>query len=170
MVFLDTEFHQSARGLWLLSVGMVGPTSEFYAELDAPGLFLIPGLAKNDFVQGEVLSQFGLISGAQVSQLEMSNRAVRWLNDQGADDVLEIVYDFSADFSLLENLLNLACVKVNARLEAVHVGYLLEDPDGTAAAQAAWFSMMGRAGVGRHHALGDAVALRARFEAVHMRP
>ena len=49
----------------------------------------------------------------------------------------------------------------------VHVGYLLDDPLGEEAAVASWSATDKLRGLQRHHALADAWALKARFEAVH---
>jgi len=53
------------------------------------------------------------------------------------------------------------------QLEPVHVGYLLAEPDGVGAALISWVNSKASRGIQRHHALADAIALRARFLAVH---
>ena len=166
MLFLDTEFFESRRGPRLLSIGIVSPASEFYAELDESSLARMAGIRKNRFLQRTVLSQFRRIADAQTTLVEMAHKTALWLRVQGSES-FQVAYDYSMDFKLLADLLMLADPAVLAKLQPIHVGYLLEDPDGIAAADAAWSTAESLHGLTRHHALADAFALRARFEAVH---
>lgn len=167
MVFLDTEFCETKRGTCLLSIGIVGSSDEFYAELDAPTVArTLCGAGKQRFVREVVLSQFGRSPGTQYSLVGIALQTARWLRSHG-DDVIEVAYDYSGDFSLLERLLAVSDPPLLAKLIAVHVGYLLEDPTGEDAAISSWRMTDKARGLQRHHALADALALKARFEAVH---
>jgi len=166
MLFLDTEFIESRYGPRLLSIGIVSPAGEFYAELDESSLAGLAGIRKNQFLQRTVLSQFRRIADAQTTLVEMAHKTAHWLRVQESES-LQVAYDYSIDFQLLEDLLKLTDASVLAKLQPIHVGYLLEDPDGIAAADAAWSNAERLHGLTKHHALADAFALRARFEAVH---
>lgn len=166
MLFLDTEFCESSRGPTRLSLGMVSNDQEFYAELSVEELTRIPRRRLTDFLQMEVLSQFGCLPASAVSTQVMASKAVAWLNGLDISKV-EVAYDFSVDFTLPEQLLALAPKPLNTTLVPTHVGYLLEDPDGLEAASACWDGLAATRGIRRHHALADALALRARFVAVH---
>ncbi len=96
----------------------------------------------------------------------MAQAAIRWLASQDGG-ALEVAYDYSMDFSLLERLLTGLDKTALSRLVPVHVGYLLDDPLGLEAAVTSWSATEKLRGLRRHHALADAWALKARFEAVH---
>lgn len=166
VLFLDTEFCESTRGSMLLSIGMVSGDREFYAELAPEVLTRVPRRRLTDFLQMEVLSQFGCVPTAAFSTKAMASDAVLWLNGLGTAKV-EVAYDYSVDFTLLEQLLELAPEPLTTSLVPTHVGYLLEDPDGLQAASNCWDALAATRGIRRHHALADALALRARFVAVH---
>lgn len=167
MLFLDTEFRASAGSAELLSIGLAGDSGEFYAELNDQGVAsVLRGRRRNRFLQQKVLPQFGRVPGARYTQDGMAQEAARWL--QSLDDgAIEVVYDYSMDFTLLEGLLAIESGPLLSRLVPVHVGYLLDDPEGEAAAKASWSATEKQRGLQRHHALADAWALKARFEAVH---
>lgn len=168
MVFLDTEFCETKRGTCLLSIGIVGSSDEFYAELDAPTVAkALRGIGRCRFVRDVVLGQFGRVAGTQHSIEGIAHRAARWLRSCG-DEMMEVAYDYSVDFSLLERLLAVSNAPLLAQLIPVHVGYLLEDATGEAAAIASWRMTAEARGLQRHHALADALALKARFGAVHV--
>ncbi|MBB3182274.1 hypothetical protein [Variovorax sp. Sphag1AA] len=149
-----------------MSIGLVAPNDEFYAELDRPSLARLAGIRRNRFLQATVLPQFGRVAHAEARLHDMAHMTASWLRAQ-EPEALPIAYDYSIDYELLEELLQLVDPGLVPQLEPVHVGYLLEDPDGIAAAEAAWIATEARYGLGRHHALADALALMARFEAVH---
>lgn len=167
MLFLDTEFCASKRGAELLSIGIVGTDTEFYAELDAASMSRLARRVKmSRFLGQTVLPQFGHLTGVQHSLEEIAFATASWLRSRSGD-AIEVVYDYSEDFTLLERLLEISDPPLLTRLVPVHVGYLLEDPSGEAAAMASWLATGRDRGLHRHHALSDALALRARFEAVH---
>ena len=59
------------------------------------------------------------------------------------------------------------CCRLNEQVVAVQLGYLLGDNEAEQAAQNCWLGLSAQRGLRRHHALADALALRARFERVH---
>lgn len=163
-VFLDTEFVDEPKSLLLLSIAMVGEAEQFYGERDLVASPL-PHKAGR-FIQNEVLPQLDQGVGIKGSVFDVARGMAAWLNDLGADRI-EVHYDFSADYTLLEGLLALVPGKLRVTVEAVHIGYLLEDASGEEAAQRCWQEVEASRGLRRHHALADAMALEARFGAVH---
>src|SRR6218665_788991 len=170
MLFLDTEFRCAADDGELLSIGIVGDSCEFYAELDEDGVAsVLRGHRRNRFLQQAVLPQFGRVPGARHTLDGMAQAAARWLASRDGD-ALKVAYDYSMDFSLLERLLANSYGSVLARLVPVHVGYLLDDPLGKEAAVASWSATRSATdklrGLRRHHAscrcLGVEGALRGR--------
>src|SRR6218665_3988685 len=166
MLFLDTEFLCAADDGELLSIGIVGDSCEFYAELDEDGVAsVLRGHRRNRFLQQAVLPQFGRVLGARHTLDGMAQAAARWLASRDGD-ALKVAYDYSMDFSLLERLLANSYGSVLARLVPVHVGYLLDDPLGKEAAVASWSATDKLRGLRRHHAscryLGVEGALRGR--------
>jgi len=166
MLFLDTEFRCAADDGELLSIGIVGDSCEFYAELDEDGVAsVLRGHRRNRFLQQAVLPQFGRVPGARHTLDGMAQAAARWLASRDGD-ALKVAYDYSMDFSLLERLLANSYGSVLARLVPVHVGYLLDDPLGKEAAVASWSATDKLRGLRRHHAscrcLGVEGALRGR--------
>lgn len=174
LLFLDAEFHRQPGGqLDLISLalaGEVGDSLDWYAESTPDELRTLPGIEGNAFVQAEVLPQLGRVPGRALPRLDMAADLAAWLDALGKPPrQIHIQYDYSADYELLEQLLASAPALPRCELLPVHVGYLLEDPDGEAAAQASWrVSALSRK-LSRHHALADALALKSRFEAVHGR-
>lgn len=167
MLFLDTEFRKAADDGELLSIAFVGDCCEFYAELDEHGVAsVLRGHQRNHFLQQAVLSQFGRVPGARHTLDGMAQAAARWLASRDGD-ALEMAYDYSMDFSLLKRLLARSYGPALPRLVPVHVSYLLDDPLGEEAAVVSWSATDKLRGLRRHHALADARALKARFEAMH---
>jgi hypothetical protein len=169
-VFIDTEFINGESGPHFISAGLLTADGrELYSERSADEAEALLRQHPNAFVEAHVLPQLGRIQGAPWA--ELPDRFSDWLAGL-AIEMVDVIYDFSADFSLVEQLLASLDVAQAVRVEPTHVGYLLSDEDGTAAAAACWQAMESVRGIARHHALADAYALRARFEAVHrpMRP
>lgn len=165
-IFVDTEFLPQPTGkATLLSIGLTGPNSEeFYAEHDVE---VDPGA--HTFVAAQVLPQLGRGLGLRASLPEIGAALASWL-DQFEDDRIEVCYDYGYDCQALEELLHLAPSERSIRFEPVHVGYLLEDADGIEAADLCLQRVELERELRRHHALADAAALRARFQAVHGAP
>lgn len=162
-VFLDTEFSTNLSGeVQLLSLGMcTSEGHEFYAEValpDAP-------IAAGQFLEEHVFPQLGRGLGFSGPLIEVGRAMARWLSALGPK--LNICYDFSLDYQFVERLVEMVPGELTSNLEPTHIGYLLEDDDGIRAADASWAGTEAQRGLRRHHALADAIALRARFLAVH---
>ncbi len=166
--FLDTEFVQGSDGPQFISAAFITDDGRsLYSEATVAEAEAILLRHPSDFVRAEVLPQFGRVRG--VPWCDLPERLSDWLGSLGVE-TLEVVYDYSADYTLVEQLVARLKVPPVVRLEAIHVGYLLEDQAGCKAAESSWTALEAVVGVGRHHALSDAFALRARFEAVHYVP
>lgn len=164
-VFIDTEFIDGESGPHFISAGLLTADSrELYSERSAGEAEALLRQHPNAFVEAHVLPQLGRIKG--VPWAEFPDRLSDWLTGLAVEKV-DIVYDFSADFLLVEQLLGSLNVAPAVRVEPAHVGYLLSDEDGSAAAAACWQALESIRGIARHHALADAFALRARFMTVH---
>nr|WP_145546445.1 hypothetical protein [Variovorax boronicumulans] len=162
-LFVDTEFLPQPDGREeLLSIGLCGPGSQtFYAERD-----IEVDYGSNDFVATEVLPQLGRGCGLRGTALEVATALVAWLRQFDGESI-ELCYDFHVDRVMFEQLLQLATTSRPIEFEPTHVAYLLEDHDGCLAAERCWRELEAAHGVRRHHALADALSLRARFNAVH---
>lgn len=166
-LFLDAEFVDRKDEVLLLSIGLAGDDGEFYAE--QPRDALGSNFTAGKFIDAEVLPQLGRGVGLSGSPCDIAKGLVAWLNNFDADRI-DIHYDFNLDFTLLENLVMLVPGQLVPQLEPVHVAYLLDDPVGIDAALISWVNSKASRGIQRHHALADAIALRARFLAVHEGP
>ena len=163
--YLDTEFMEHDGEVSFISVGLVADTGkEFYAEMPTVEVEKLLAKHPSDFVRREVLSQFGLVPGVPWS--EVPERFASWVDGLGAITI-EVIYDYSADYLLVEQALARLTRLPSVQLVPVHVGYLLADEDGQKAASTCWDAVASFKGVHRHHALADSYALRARVEAVH---
>lgn len=163
--FLDTEFTANDAEVTFVSVGLVTDSGEeFYAEMPTAEVETLLTKHPGDFVRREVLPQFGVVPG--VPWHELPERFASWVAGLGATTI-EVIYDFSADYLLVEQTLARLAKRPSATLVPIHVGYLLEDQDGEKAASLCWDAVASFKGIQRHHALADCYALRARFEAVH---
>lgn len=164
-IFLDTEFVQTADGPKFVSAAFVTDRGhQLYSELEPSAALALLARHPNQFVRDRVLPQLGIIKGAPWSELPA--RFSAWLEDLGAREA-DVIYDFNVDYELVERLLDSLPSPPPVLLHATHVGYLADDVDGKIAAATCWAAVETAKCVGRHHALADALALRARFEAVH---
>jgi hypothetical protein len=164
--FLDTEFLEHPDGPILLSIGVVCGGAEFYAELHGAAIAELPRQDIDEFVQREVLGQFGRIAAAGASELEMAQRLSMWIDSLDVD-ALEVLYNFNVDFLMIERLIALMGQPPRCKLVPAHVGYLIGDADAEAAAALCWHQLVSARGLRQHHALADALALRAGVAAVH---
>ena len=177
LVFLDTEFtnfHQPN----LLSLGMVSLVGdEFYAELNIETLEgRLQLVGATDFVRGpDVLGQWGKVPEATGTPWEMGERAGRWLLGQaelhqasGAAHALEICADYGGDFELLKSTLREANFwdRVRHRVRFQDIAALLAHALPDLAAQDYLAQLRASRGIGQHHALADALAMRAGYLAV----
>ncbi|MBW8843593.1 MAG: hypothetical protein JF607_01290 [Burkholderiales bacterium] len=165
LVCLDTEFLQTPSGPCFLSAAFLGQDdSELYGERTREEVEALLQLHPNDFVSEQVLPQLGLEPAVPWEGL--AAQLVEWLDGLGAADV-EMIYDYSGDYLLVEQLLAAAPRPPRARLHPTNVSYLLSDEDGLRAADSAWEMLESARGIKRHHALADAYSLRLRFAIVH---
>jgi hypothetical protein len=174
IVFLDTEFTDLLRPQ-LLSLGLVSMDGrELYAELD---LATETGKARvkssTDFVRyGDVLTQWGLVSGATGTEWEMGRRAGEWLLGLAAHDTskVEVAFDSSTDYELLEAAIRESGLwdQVREVVLPVNVNSITGTITGELAAEECFRELgkRGSRGLKRHHALADAMALRAAYMSV----
>lgn len=164
-IFIDTEFVDTADGPRFISAAFLsGRGHELYSELAISDAETLLSQYPNDFVSKNVLPQLGRRPGVPWSDLPA--RFGDWLVGLGVQ-VVEVIYDFSGDYLLIEQLIGQLNPAPPVLLVPSHVGYLLGDVDGQIAASATWLAIESTLGLARHHALADAIALRSRFEAVH---
>ena len=174
LIFLDTEF-TSLLCPQLLSVGMVTlDEREFYAEIDLnTDLGKHRVNASSDFVRnGGVLGQWGLVPNTTGTEWEIGRRAGEWLLELAleAGKKLEIAFDYSDDYDLLEAAIRHSGLWDRVRLVTVpvNVNALTGCIAGGLAAEARLRELAEHDGrdLKRHHALADAMALRAAYLAV----
>lgn len=164
-VFLDTEFLTGTDGpLFLSAAFLTCHGIELYAERPKEEVEALLQHHPNDFVREQVLSQFDRHESVQWAALP--TELAKWLDRLGVEDV-DMIYDYSNDYLLVEQLLAAHGAPLSTRLHPTHVGYLLDDADGNRAAESAWQALEFAKGLKRHHALADCYALRLRFDTVH---
>lgn len=168
IVFLDTEFTDLLRPQ-LLSLGLVALDGrEFYAELDLTtdsGVALTK--ASTDFVRnGGVLGQWGKVPVATGTPWELGRRAGEWLLELAAESggKVEVAFDYTADFELLELAIRDSGLwdQVREAVVPIDVDPLTGTITGELAAEECYRGLAHR-GLYRHHALADALALRAAY-------
>lgn len=164
-IFIDTEFTRAPEGITFLSLGIVSDAGHrLYSERPVAEVEALLARQDNDFVRTHVLPQFNRLEG--VPWHELPARFATWLDQLGPGQV-DVIYDYSGDYALIEHLLMRMDKPPRTQLVPTIVGYLLHDPAGQNAAEGCWQALNATMGVGQHHAFADAVALRSRFEAVH---
>jgi hypothetical protein len=161
-VFIDAEF-TSLNASDLLSIGLVADDGrECYVELVADGRHV------NDFVRRRVLPQLGLMPARADNRQELGRLVGEWLLGLGQSSI-DVVYDYHADFEWLEDALRSAGLW--ARLSSVllphKVAYLVRQPHSDEAMDSSWNASARANGIARHHALADARALRAGYQAIY---
>lgn len=168
IIFLDTEFTNLMLPA-LLSVGLATLDGrEFYAELDLTtdaGKASIK--AASDFVRnGDVLNQWGCVPGSRMTEWEIGRRTGKWLLEIAAEagSKVEIAFDYSADYELMEKAIRNAGLwdQVREVVIPVNVYSITGTITGELAAEEC-FRELGIRGLRRHHALADALALRAAY-------
>ena len=172
LVFLDTEFTDLDEPN-LLSIGMVSDAGdELYVELelgtdDARDRMRVV----SDFVRtGPVLTQWGLVPGAALPHKAMGRRAGEWIVGIAArvgGDV-EVLSDCLLDFQLLEGALRHGGMLDEVHLIVRHdaIEYVMQRPRGQAAFVIELERVGRERGLQQHHALADALALKAAYVAV----
>jgi hypothetical protein len=171
MVFLDTEFTDVIEPE-LLSIGAVSIDGrEHYVELDlSTDIGKTRLKASSEFVRYDgVLDMWGLVPGASASYEEIGRRTGEWLLQFASESGGRVViaYDYSMDYELMESAIR-DCGqwdRVRQVVSPVNIGDLTGTPDGENAADEC-FQLMHKRGLARHHALADAMALRAAYIAV----
>lgn len=164
-LYLDTEYTSHEQPM-LLAMGLVSDGGEeFYAEL-SPGQVAFEARRPlcNAFVQSHVLPQLGK-GPSFANEDEMADALARWLGQWPCDAPVFVSYDWSTDFHLLEQLLLRLPqgASLLARLEPVNLSILNTEPSAEAAKALSWQQSLQAEGVGAHHALADARALRAAY-------
>lgn len=162
-VFLDTEFlPDGARPPVLLSIGLCTLSgAEFYGEL-AHGAGID---SSDDFLRTQVLPQLGKTAAAE-DLAALGEGVGAWLDGLGQTEI-HVCYDYHADYDLLEEMLRASRHELSVTLIPTHVGYLNEDIAGELAARQCFAELERDRGLKRHHALADALALQAKFVAIH---
>ncbi|MEL4177972.1 hypothetical protein [Roseateles sp. PN1] len=172
MVFLDTEF-TDLRSPALLSFSMVSLSgSEIYAELDLVGDSIGQQRLQvsSDFVRATVIPQFDRMPNSKCQAGDLGIRAGTWLMTRAADAGKRIIvaYDYDDDFALLRDAMMAASVwdRVQTLLLPTNIDNITGRIEGGLAAEASWLESSLYRGLERHHALADALALRAAWLAV----
>ncbi|MBB2487006.1 hypothetical protein H5407_17390 [Mitsuaria sp. WAJ17] len=171
IVFLDTEFTDLLRPE-LLSMGLVSLDGrEHYVELNLSSeVGIARRRAASKFVLFEgVLDQWDKVANAASTEWEMGRRTGEWLlsMSEEASARVEVAFDYPADFELLALSVRNAGLweQVRESVLPVNIGALSGSPTGEIAAEECFRDLRKR-GLGRHHALADALALRAAYQAV----
>ncbi|MCK9687326.1 hypothetical protein [Scleromatobacter humisilvae] len=172
-VFLDTEFTSLERPQ-LLSIGMVSDVGlECYIELDLESATGQKQIAvATPFVLVSVLGQWSRARIERNVTEHLGFAAAMWLERMAEhfDADIELVYADKVDADLLEESLKSAgprWSRIAPRLQWFIVSYLHGEQVVSDAMNASWASSLEQQGIGRHHALADARALRAGFESMH---
>lgn len=171
IVFLDAEFTDLLQPQ-LLSLGLVALDGrEFYAELNLTSeIGQLRVKAASDFVRnGGVIDQWGLVPGAAGTEWEIRRRTGEWIIGLVAESEVqvEVAFDYSTDYNLLEYAVRDSGLwdRVWEVVIPVNVNSITGTITGELAAEACFRELCkhGGRGLKRHHALADALALRAAY-------
>lgn len=173
IVFLDTEFTDLLNPE-LLSLGLVTLDGrEHYAELD---LTTDTGKARvkasSAFVQSGIFEMWGYVPGATGTEWEMGRRTAEWLLGLAAESEtkVEVAFDYGMDYELMEYAIRDCGLwdQVREVVLPVNVNPITGSITGELAAEECFRELgkLGGRGLKRHHALADALALRAAYMAV----
>lgn len=170
IAFLDCEFTDLLHPE-LLSLGLVSlDGAEHYAELDlTTDIGQARKTASSDFVRyGGVLDMWGRVPGAAGTEWEMGRRTGEWLLELAGESGtrVEVAFDYSMDFELMEYVIRDSGLwdRVREVVRPINVDRLTGTIAGELAAEES-YRETSRRGLGRHHALGDALALRRAYVA-----
>ena len=180
IIFLDTEFTSFHRP-YLLSLGMVNlkGTREFYAELDLQteaGLYALR--QASEFVRGpDVVGQWGRVPGANMDLYKMCKLTANWLsrelalaNEDSGDtrNTLALCSDYDVDFKLLVELLRLDrswdVLRNRIRYQGIYT--IMSHAKADQGEEKCFEELAKTRGLRQHHALADALAMRAGFMAM----
>jgi Protein of unknown function (DUF2384) len=169
--FLDCEFTNFDAPA-LLSLALVDLSgNEHYVELDLDsdvGRERVK--ASSDFVrEGGVLDQWGRVEGAKSLPWTMGRRTGEWLLGL-ADHTrtrVDVCFDYPTDWALLEGAIRESGLwhRVEGVVNPVDVAMLTGNIESELAAEACFESLRAR-DLRRHHALADALALRASYKSI----
>jgi hypothetical protein len=171
IAFLDTEFTDLIHPK-LLSIGAATLDGrEHYVELDmATEIGQARLKASSDFVRYDgILDMWGLVLGASATYDQMGLRTADWLLQLASESGGRVViaYDYSTDYQLMEYAIRDCGLwdRVRKVVSPINIGECTGTPEGGSAAGEC-FQLMHKRGLARHHALADAMALRAAYIAV----
>ena len=179
IIFLDTEFTSFHRP-HLLALGMVSlqGAREFYAELDLQtqaGLYALR--QASEFVRGpDVVGQWGRVPGANMDLPQMCKLTAQWLSNELAlatqdsgDARIALCSDYDVDFKLLVELLRLDrswdLFRNHIRYQDIYT--LMSHMQADEAEEKCFEELAKTRGLRQHHALADALAMRAGFMAMN---
>ena len=170
IVFLDTEFTDLLHPE-LLSLGLVTLDGrEHYTELDlTTDAGQVRVKACSAFVQSGIFNMWGLVPGATATEWEMGRRTGEWLLGLAAESgtKVEVAFDYSTDYELMEYAIRDSGLwdQVREVVLPVNVNPITGTITGELAAEVCFHTLGQRDGraIKRHHALADAVALRAAY-------
>lgn len=148
----------------MLSLGLVGEDgSELYLEVTDPAA----RREASEFVQTHVLPQFGLRPAAQVASSVQAGHAIADFL-AGLPGGLVICADYTDDLRFLREALQEAgrLDELRGRLELEQVWSLVCAPNAEPLWDAAFERLERETGLLRHHALVDAMALKAVYLAI----
>jgi len=155
LIFIDTEFTDFVQ-IDLISIALVAEDGrEFYAERTD-----YRHEDCNDFVRAAVVPVLGRVAGAACARAELTSRLRAWF--EALAEPATLVFDYSTDRDLLVDAFlgdefDTPPVNVGAHLFLGEVG---ADPVYQAALNRAYVPSWPR-----HHALADAKAMRAGYQA-----
>jgi hypothetical protein len=168
LCFLDAEFTDFLN-TGILSLGLVTLAgAEHYVELDlTTDIGQARKKASSDFVRyGGVLDMWGRVPGAACTEWEMGRRTGEWLLQLAAvsGTRVEVAFDHSYDWELQEYCIRDLGLwhRVREVVWPVNVDKLTGTIIGELAAEES-YRETSRRGLSRHHALGDALALRQAY-------
>ncbi len=161
-VFIDAEF-TSLNAPDLLSIGLVADDGrECYVEL------AVARRRVNACVQERIAPYLGLMPVRAATRQDLGRFIGEWLLTLGQRSI-DVVYDFHADFEWLEDALRAAGLwsRLSGMLLPHKVAYLARQRYSDEAMDTSWTASSSADGIARHHALADARALRAGYEAAY---
>lgn len=155
-IFVKTQFNGTGASSILLSIGLVSDSAdECYVELPPKGLHLAGAPPE---ILNRVVSQFGRVPGARVDdRIGMSDRVAGFLNLFAAPIALS--YDCKVDLSHLQTLVS-QTREVFARIRMYDIAKETSSPT----SKQAWSDQLKACSsrrIGGHHALAEALALKA---------
>ncbi len=168
IIYLDCEFSDLLFPE-LLSVALVAANgAEHYVELDPDDAVAQAAMSSATlFVQDQVLSQWNRVPGASCSRKEMGARTAAWMLavSQRQGQAAQIAFDYHTDYQLLIDLLSESAQwdLLRGLIEPLNIKEEMTRFDASLGAGYALDHLEKRRGLGRHHALADAHALRAGY-------